>query len=949
MAFCTYCGQEFQRNEHLERHLATHANIKRFKCNICHLSFSRRDVLQRHVAVHGETSADGQSSNQPMAGVRHRTQEACRNCARTKTKCDSNTPCNRCHVKKITCDRRPRKTPARASLSGASQDSTTTSVSEINVTRDVGSSTINVDVEHARPNRNVQSASENSEGLDISTHSSAPPPTKQLRVHEAIIESVATGGFGTFMENVSEQNMSNAAVPPGTGSLVIGSHIESWTGQNQGLITTRNSEQTEHSTGAIGPSQYRVICNTGLTSHSPTEMQTDGSANLWNEERQAYDIRWQYNTDAVEHQVIIQAYNYWSSFRCNPFEDMSKCPRTAGVLLESLGHMPELDELWGWLGLDFASPNPFEPLASLPLRESVRDKLAAISQALLQKALRVHQLDPATAAASYPSPSPDGNSRGFLILPPSATMEHFLREYMRIFEPFYLLIPGGVLDANMLLNGSNDTSSTLLILLMIGQGAISDPTNEARRLSGGLTEVCRISLFDTVEKDVSVCHQPLLLHCALVFIIQAAWSGDKWLMDIGLGQRGIYIAIVRNSRLFDAQVSHTESLELSDDSRHVAWLERERLIRLTYTWAILDLELSLFLDSTPHIQIADLNLVLPSPAELYLACDTDSWKRGMNDTPPIQPSLRVLFEWFLTDQITRDRRRCLTPSAFRLLLHPLYSLVNSFRQVLSCFSEGPNSRLFSPVTKRSTDVRMEEMQVLLHRWFSLYCSRLREVEQSNVSFNQFRSPLMTATLITYHIIYLNTVTGFTDIESLARRGLSDSRLQQLSSTRVEQYIHCPDEALLHIGQILYLLRSFDKKVRPPWWPAALYRVTLTLWAISVFCGARWKLPSSTLVLIDVESRGDDDAVYRHFYSSVGASISGSNAATTSDSSPNHQVSIPAITDQRGGSEPVALDDPIRTLETCLLAFGGGIATRFSEGIHTKLKQFLASRYGLRNG
>ncbi|KAF3065021.1 hypothetical protein GL218_01218 [Daldinia childiae] len=477
MAFCTYCGQEFQRNEHLERHLATHANIKRFKCNICHLSFSRRDVLQRHVAVHGETSADGQSSNQPMAGVRHRTQEACRNCARTKTKCDSNTPCNRCRVKQISCDRRPRKVPV------------------------------------------------------------------PLQIHDAIIESVTSGGFGTFMDNVSEQNMNNGAVPPGTESLVIGSHIETWTGQSQALITTRNSEQTEHSTGVLGPSQYGVICNTGLTSHSPTELQTDGSANLWNEDRQAYDIQWQYNTDAVEHQVIIQAYNYWSSFRCNPFEDMSKCPRTAGVLLESLGHMPELDKLWGWLGLDFASPNPFEPLASLQLRESVRDKLAAISQALLQKALRVHQLDPATAAASYPSPSPDGTSRGFLILPPSATMEHFLREYMRIFEPFYLLVPGGVLDANMLLNGSNDTSSTLLILLMIGQGAISDPTNEARRLSGGLTEVCRISLFDTIEKDVSVCHQPLLLHCALVFIIQAAWSGDKWLMDIGLGQRGIYIAV----------------------------------------------------------------------------------------------------------------------------------------------------------------------------------------------------------------------------------------------------------------------------------------------------------------------------------------------------------------------------------------------------------------------
>ncbi|KAI1467127.1 uncharacterized protein F4812DRAFT_451453 [Daldinia caldariorum] len=889
MAFCTYCGQEFQRNEHLERHLATHANIKRFKCNICHLSFSRRDVLQRHVAVHGQTSADGKATSQPSVSVRHRTQEACRNCARTKTKCDSNTPCNRCRVKQIPCDRRPKKAVGRAPPLGTSRD-LATPVSELNAAHDAGSSTLSIDDvidnEHPRPNQSVQTSSENSEG--------------------------------TFIDNVQGQCTGNSAIPPaGDGSLVHGTNIKTWAGQ------------------CHVPSQYGVICNTGLASHSPTELQTDGSASLWNEDRQAYDIQWQYDTDAVEHQVIVQAYNYWSSFRCNPFEDISKCPRTAGVLLESLGHMPELDKLWGWLGLDFASPNPFEPLASLPLRESVRDKLAAISQALLQKALRVHQLDPVTAAASYPSPSPDGNSRGFLILPPSATIEHFLREYMRIFEPFYLLIPGGVLDANMLLNGSNDTSSTLLILLMIGQGAISDPTKEARRLSGGLTEVCRISLFDTVEKDVSGSHQPLLLHCALVFIIQAAWSGDKWLMDIGLGQRGIYIAIVRNSRLFDAQVCYTESLGLDDDSRHLAWLERERLIRLAYTWVILDLELSLFLDSTPHIQIADLNLVLPSPAELYLAGDTDTWKRGMNGTPLVQPSLRALFEWFLTDQLTRDRRLYLTPSAFRLLLHPIYSLINSFRQVLSCFSEGPNSRFFSPVTKSSTVVRMEEMQVLLYRWFSWYCSRLRETEteQSEVSYNQFRSPLMIATLITYHIVYLNTVTGFADIENLARRQLSDSQLRSFSSTQVGQYLHCPDEALLHIGQILYLLRTLDKKVRPP----------------CVFCGAQWKISPSSLVPIDVESRGDDDTVYRYFCSSVGASIAGSNSAVASDPSASHQLCIPAITDQRGGAEPVPLDDPIRTLKTCMLAFGGGITTRFSEGIHAKLNQFLASRYSLRNG
>lgn len=237
--------------------------------------------------------------------------------------------------------------------------------------------------------------------------------------------------------------------------------------------------------------------------------------------------------DVPEHQTIIEAQEYWSVFCCNPRKSTNSCPRTGGVLIESVRRYPVEDNIWQWPKFDF--PSPASP--TMPLHEGVRDKLSAISQTYLKKAIEVHRLDPAATSRL------SDVSEGFLFLPPVATLERFLREYMRLFEPFYTVVPNGFLDGNAFMNADTTSSSTLLILLMVGQGAISDPTSEARRLSGGLTEACRISLFDTIEKDVPVCHQDILVHSTLLFMIQATWSGDKWLMDIGLGQRGIYLSV----------------------------------------------------------------------------------------------------------------------------------------------------------------------------------------------------------------------------------------------------------------------------------------------------------------------------------------------------------------------------------------------------------------------
>ncbi|KAL7974165.1 hypothetical protein HDV63DRAFT_362507 [Trichoderma sp. SZMC 28014] len=44
---CPHCQRQFQRHEHLERHVRIHRNEKPYKC-FCGTAFSRRDLLKRH-------------------------------------------------------------------------------------------------------------------------------------------------------------------------------------------------------------------------------------------------------------------------------------------------------------------------------------------------------------------------------------------------------------------------------------------------------------------------------------------------------------------------------------------------------------------------------------------------------------------------------------------------------------------------------------------------------------------------------------------------------------------------------------------------------------------------------------------------------------------------------------------------------------------------------------
>lgn len=254
---------------------------------------------------------------------------------------------------------------------------------------------------------------------------------------------------------------------------------------------------------------------------------------------------------------IVAAQDGWTCFRCTSSIPPSSCPRTAKVNLERLEQSLRNQEGWSkwrptWDEADFQGG---DYLTVIQLHEGTRDKLLAITQTFLHKALEIHREGGSSTPSGMDSPGFAGSN--FVLLPPARILECLLRSYANSFERFFPLSSRGVLDANELMQKYNDKASSLLVLMMIAQGAMVMPSAEARSLTGGLTEACRISLFDVIEKNIIMASDPIVLRSAVLFTVQAAWSGDKWQMDIAMGQRGMYFAMLRHSGILEARTAAT--------------------------------------------------------------------------------------------------------------------------------------------------------------------------------------------------------------------------------------------------------------------------------------------------------------------------------------------------------------------------------------------------------
>ncbi|KAF2817022.1 uncharacterized protein BDZ99DRAFT_456822 [Mytilinidion resinicola] len=426
----------------------------------------------------------------------------------------------------------------------------------------------------------------------------------------------------------------------------------------------------------------------------------------------------------------------------------------------------------------------------------------------------------------------------FATSPSTTTLECLFRSYSCRFEPYYPNFSAGVLDPMELINSDNKNASCLLLLLILAAGASATPTMEAGYLTNGLTESCRILLTDLTDNDISLWKNPTILRAALLSMNLAAWSGEKWHMDVSKSQSDLYLTMLRRSGLFAYRKNALPEFcgMLGTEVEWKKWKQHESMNRLVYSWVIADQELSLFHDQAPNLAITELTAALPDKDVLWQASSANSWSLALarvHDGTDLSqtrtpPSLYDLFKRLMSRDLLNESRD-LTKLQLRLLLHPLQSLVCHLYQCLSCFAGDASSshaqRLF---------VQIREVQSILQDWYALCCKRMRSVEEV--------CPILLSNLVMYHLVCLNTMTHFPDIEALARGEVSQEQFLSTSWARTNS-VGSASRIWFHLGQIVRLVRMMPESNRPLWFPAVIYRVALILWMVST-CNNATQSPES---------------------------------------------------------------------------------------------------------
>ena len=394
--------------------------------------------------------------------------------------------------------------------------------------------------------------------------------------------------------------------------------------------------------------------------------------------------------------------------------------------------------------------------------------------------------------------------------------------------------------------------------------------------------------------------------------------------------------MLRHAGMIERSDAHFDTEECRRDPEH-AWEEwkdvesRHRYVgsaipklpktnkrhRLAHAWVTVDQEISLMSDNTPLLSVVNLHAPMPDSDDLWHAESATKWLQlfeethGATYTSPA--SLRDFFTQFVDGDFTG---KTLSPTQLRLLLHPLQAQVCHLRQFIACLPDGGSqSKASRAVSKTATKVRLEELSVLLQQWYAI----IRQ------SFSGKNGTCWTtcANLIMYHLISLNVITSFKCIEQFARREVNLGPFRHTSWLQ-NRCIDQPEEVYFHCGQILRLIRSMPKPVRPPWWAGAVYRVALTAWANSMASSTSRFGGSTSPTEVDRPFAIDDltpetDAISRYM---------------------KYQEGTPMLTRQDGSLAP--LDVPSNVLQHCIDVLEDDSSMRLADGIKRKLRVFMAS-------
>jgi len=240
---------------------------------------------------------------------------------------------------------------------------------------------------------------------------------------------------------------------------------------------------------------------------------------------------------------------------------------------------------------------------------------------------------------------------------------------------------------------------------------------------------------------------------------------------------------------------------------------------------MLDQEVNLFHDHQPSLDVE--NIATPRPAsecsweamsaQSWLNCYIDARQRELANLGEATstPSLANLFAGLVNGELSNKAEE-ISWLELRLLLHPLQALIYHLNKTSSS-----NFRPNNQAHWQRFCLQVEEIQHLLKQWYDI--AKQNILSGDNISYQG------CCAMIVYHLISLNAVTYFPDIERLARGQISMAEFKESIWTE-RRYVKNLPFIWCHCGQILRYFRMLPKSRRPHWWSASIYRVALSLWA-----------------------------------------------------------------------------------------------------------------------
>jgi hypothetical protein len=326
------------------------------------------------------------------------------------------------------------------------------------------------------------------------------------------------------------------------------------------LIPTHAPTNTTPFIYPVDPVIDRTYSSPHTRTHSPIRAVGSRSSNSAFDRSKPRVITFQnlYDDDIIK---IVQ--DSWAGFRCNQSRPDLPNFHTTSMHLKGLADMLHSQDVWDhWPTpvTDKLEPRSASHITCTPVSSPTRDKMSSMFQSMLQTTFHSHGLSrspsmpPDSSETSWDNRLGAPRTNSYVVLPPANILDSFLRSYTNRIEHLYPSVCGGEIQPNsMLSNSRNPEIPALLLLLMVAAGAIGSGRRDSFYLTNGLTEVCRVNLWQLSEHNAELRSDLAVLRCTLLLTVLAAWSGDKCQMDASMGNRAVYLNMLTRSGLLNYQ------------------------------------------------------------------------------------------------------------------------------------------------------------------------------------------------------------------------------------------------------------------------------------------------------------------------------------------------------------------------------------------------------------